>query len=151
MKLMLLIVLAVTVFFLGFDMVDTLAREFEVDQTSRIEKPDRNNSGTDPERSWNEKSKYHSMIATAYCLTGSTATGTTPRIGVAASKPEWYGKQVKVYWNDCGSPGSIIGTYTVEDTGGYPIKSGSVIDIWLPTEDECFEFGRRLVLVEVLE
>jgi 3D (Asp-Asp-Asp) domain-containing protein len=90
------------------------------------------------------------MVATAYCLTGSTATGTTPRIGVAASKPSWFGKTVKVYTNSNGQPGKLIGTYTIEDTGGEPIQTGSVIDIWLQTEDECFQFGRKCVLVEIL-
>lgn len=91
------------------------------------------------------------MIATAYCLTGSTATGTTPRVGVAASKPSWFGKRVNVYQNDSGQPGALIGTYTVEDTGGDPIRNGSVIDIWLPDEDTCFQFGRRCVIVEVID
>lgn len=92
---------------------------------------------------------YHSMIATAYCLNGTTATGTATREGIAASKLEWFGKTARVYWNDNGVPGELIGEYTIEDTGGTPIRNGSVIDIWLPTYEECVQFGRRLVLVEV--
>lgn len=93
--------------------------------------------------------EYHSMIATAYCLNGTTATGTHTRQGIAASKREWFGKTARIYWNDNGAPGDLIGEYTIEDTGGAPIRNGSVIDIWMPTEDECFQFGRRLVLVEI--
>ena len=93
--------------------------------------------------------EFHSMIATAYCLSGKTATGTDARLGIAASKREWFGKTARVYWNDNGEPGDLIGEYIIEDTGSEPIRNGSVIDIWLPTYDECMEFGRRLVLVEV--
>jgi 3D (Asp-Asp-Asp) domain-containing protein len=141
MRTLALLIVAFLVFMFATDTVLGLAREFEHGLDSKIEKPEKET----------QEHKYHSMIATAYCLTGSTATGTTPRTGIAASRPAWFGKTVKVYWNDGGKPGAMIGTYTVEDTGGAPIRNGSVIDIWMPTEDECFEFGRRCVLVEVME
>lgn len=144
MKEMLLVGLVMVFLILSVDLVDVIAREFEHGiHDSRIEKPDREEEAA-------ELGRYHSMVATAYCLTGSTATGTTPRPGVAASRPSWYGRKVNVYQNKNGQPGALIGTYTIEDTGGAPIQSGSVIDIWLPTEDECFQFGRKCVLVEVL-
>ena len=146
---MALVGLAFILMILMVDLLDVYAREFEHGITdSKVEKPDRNDFGTDSECSGN--GQYHSMVATAYCLTGSTATGTTPRLGVAASRPAWFGRTVRVYTNNNGKPGKLIGTYTVEDTGGEPIQTGSVIDIWLPTEDECFQFGRKCVLVEVL-
>lgn len=138
---MALLMVATLIFMFATDTILGLAREFEHGLESKIEKPEGEA----------QAHKYHSMIATAYCLTGSTATGTTPRSGIAASKPAWFGKTVNIYWNDGGKPGSLIGTYVVEDTGGAPIRNGSVIDVWLPTEDECFEFGRRCVLVEVIE
>jgi len=106
---------------------------------------------TEAEQAKVDRSALHSMIATAYCLDGTTATGTHTRRGIAASKREWFGKTVRVYWNDCGSPGALVGEYVVEDTGGRAIRNGSVIDIWMPTADECFQFGRRLVLVEVVD
>lgn len=133
------IVLAVFAFIYALDTISAIAAEFEEHGQDIL------SGSTEPEP------VYHSMIATAYCLTGSTATGTTPRAGIAASKKEWFGKTVNVYWNDGGKPGALIGTYTVEDTGGAPIRNGSVIDIWLPTEEECFEFGRRSVLVQVTD
>ena len=98
-----------------------------------------------------EKPVYHSMIATAYCLDGTTATGTHTRSGIAASKREWFGKIAKVYWNDGGQPGSLMGEYIIEDTGGRAIRNGSVIDIWMPTAQECFDFGRRVVFVEIID
>ena len=142
MRTLALLIVATLIFMFATDTILGFAREFQYEaHNSKIEKPERET----------QEHTYHSMIATAYCLNGSTATGTTPRIGVAASKPAWFGKQVRVYWNDGGKPGSLIGTYTIEDTGGAPIRNGSVIDVWLPTEDECFQFGRRCVLVEVIE
>lgn len=95
--------------------------------------------------------KLYSMTATAYCLNGTTATGTQTRLGIAASKREWFGKTVRVYWDDCGQPGSLIGEYVIEDTGEKPIRNGRVIDIWMPTESECFEFGNPRVLVQVMD
>lgn len=140
MKSMALVVVVMVFLIFSIDLLDVMAREFEHGITdSKVEKPKKEEHG-----------ELYSMVATAYCLTGSTATGTTPRIGVAASKPSWFGKQVRVYTNNAGQPGKLIGTYTIEDTGGEPIRTGSVIDIWLPTESECFEFGRKCVLVEVL-
>ena len=141
MKGLLLVGIVMAFLILSVDLVDVMAREFEHGITdSKVEKPELE----EPPK------EYHSMVATAYCLTGSTATGTTPRLGVAASRPAWFGRTVRVCTNNNGKPGKLIGTYTVEDTGGEPIQTGSVIDIWLPTEDECFQFGRKCVLVEVL-
>ena len=97
------------------------------------------------------QTEMHSMIATAYCLNGTTATGTQTRQGIAAGKREWFGKTVRVYWNDGGEAGSLIGEYVIEDTGGRPIRNGSVIDIWMPTREECMNFGRKCVLVEVVD
>ena len=92
------------------------------------------------------------MQATAYCLNGTTATGTQTRVGVAASKPEWFGRKVAVYRKGKdGYPAEKIGEYTIEDTGGKPIRNGSVIDLWMPTYDECIRFGRKNVYVYFLD
>lgn len=91
------------------------------------------------------------MTATAYCINGQTATGTQTRVGIAASKPSWFGKTISVYWMKDGKPSTLMGKYVVEDTGGEPIRNGRVIDIWMPTEDECFAFGRKSVYVVVEE
>ena len=96
--------------------------------------------------------KYYKMQATAYCIDGTTATGTHTRVGVAASKRSWFGKTVTVYLQDeNGNAGELIGTYIIEDTGSSPIRRGKVIDIWMPTEDECMQFGRKNVIVYVNE
>lgn len=92
--------------------------------------------------------EMYRMKATAYCLKGQTASGINVREGIVASKPEWIGRKMTVYLADKdGNPSQLLGTYDVEDTGGESIRSGRVIDIWMPTESECFAFGRRNVVV----
>lgn len=135
MKL-LVVIFAAVLLYVNVNTVSTLAKEFEQHEQDRAEvTPD----------------KYHSMVATAYCMSGTTASGTQARSGIAASKREWFGKTAKVYANDNGSVGELIGSYVIEDTGSTPIKNGSVIDLWMPTRDECLNFGRRLVYVEIIE
>lgn len=89
------------------------------------------------------------MIATAYCLNGTTATGTQTRVGIAAAKRSWFGKTIAVYHLKDGKPSSLIGRYVVEDTGGDNIRNGKVLDIWMPTESECSAFGSKSVYVVV--
>ena len=50
-----------------------------------------------------------------------------------------------------GKQGSFLGTYEVADTGGKSIRTGSVVDIWMPTRDECMQFGRRNVIVYLVD
>ena len=134
-------------FTFAYSTICSVAREFEHGIDSKVEKPDRTSDvRTDP-----NESGYRSMIATAYCLEGTTASGTQTRKGIAAGKREWLGKTANVYKNDNGSVGELIGSYIIEDTGGTPIRNGSVIDLWMPTRDECMNFGRKLVYVEIVE
>lgn len=91
-----------------------------------------------------------SMTATAYCLHGTTATGTQTRIGVAASKPEHFGRVCLVFEDIGGEPGECLGVFVVEDTGGAPIRDGHVIDLWMETYDECIAFGKKKVIVRFI-
>lgn len=91
------------------------------------------------------------MTATAYCINGTTASGSHARRGIAASKPEWMGLTAMVYKNDNGEPGDFLGYYEIKDTGGKNIRSGKVIDLWFPTYDECIQFGRKKVLVVLVK
>lgn len=86
------------------------------------------------------------MKATAYCLQGQTASGTQTRFGMCAGKKEWIGKQVFVFRKE---DNKYLGMYAVEDTGGDAIKSGAVIDIWLPNEQMCKDFGTKDVIVVI--
>lgn len=135
------------------DTVSSIAREFEHNCDDVVSKREIEKITDTPNTPavTVENSKYHSMIATAYCIDGNTATGTHTRQGIAAGKREWFGKTAKVYRNDNGAVGDLIGQYVIEDTGGTPIQNGSVIDIWFPTYDDCMNFGRRLVYVEIVD
>ena len=88
--------------------------------------------------------------ATAYCKTGTTASGTqTTENRTVAGKPEWFGKTIWL-WVDDGD-GKIkeenyLGRYVVEDTGSDPIKEGNVIDIYIPDKEACIQFGSKRVI-----
>lgn len=92
------------------------------------------------------------MQATAYCLTGTTASGQQTRTGIVASKPEWIGKKMMIFLKDKdGNQSTFLGTYEVADTGGKSIASGKVVDIWMKDRDTCLQFGRRNVIVYLVD
>lgn len=82
------------------------------------------------------------MHATAYCLHGTTASGSQTRKGIAAAQKKLIGKTAVVYQRLPGDKiGRIIGIYEIEDTGGTEgLINGSVIDIWCPDLDACQDF-----------
>jgi 3D (Asp-Asp-Asp) domain-containing protein len=86
-----------------------------------------------------------SFVATAYCLKGRTALGSGVRRGIIAADPRVLslGSQVLL------GAGSYTGQYTVADTGGG--VRGRRIDIWVPSCSEARRFGRRTVLVSMVE
>ncbi len=95
-------------------------------------------------------SKVLSCEATAYtCVgyTGTTATGTTARVGAIAVDPRVIplGSRLYIVTND---GAYIYGYCTAEDTGG-AIK-GNIVDLYFNTWDECIQFGRRACTVYVL-
>lgn len=94
---------------------------------------------------------YIPMTAKAYCIDGITASGSHTRRGICAAKPEWIGLTAMIYKDNNGELGEFLGYYEVKDTGGRAIRSGKVIDIWLPTEDECKQFGNKKVLVVLVK
>lgn len=86
--------------------------------------------------------RVHVMEATAYTWTGNrTATGTWPGRGTVAVDPAVIPLGSELYVEG-------YGLAVAADTGG-DIK-GHRIDLYYLTEDECWEFGRRQVRVEVL-
>jgi 3D (Asp-Asp-Asp) domain-containing protein len=78
------------------------------------------------------------VTATAYSLTGRTATGLPLAIGVVAVDPSVIplGTRMTI-------PG--YGEAVAADTGG--AIRGAVIDVWLPTEAQARAWGRRAVTV----
>lgn len=94
---------------------------------------------------------YMHMEATAYCVGTTRCDGGTVREGIAAGKPEWYGMVAMVYKDDNGQLGEFLGYYEILDTGGKDIKSGRVIDIYMNDYDDCIQFGRKKVIVKLVD
>lgn len=91
--------------------------------------------------------------ATAYCDTGITADGSQVREGIAAGRKEWLGKVAIVYTvrEQDGMP-EFYGFYEIKDTGADKrIKTGECLDLWMPTEAECKEWGRRKIFVQIVD
>jgi 3D (Asp-Asp-Asp) domain-containing protein len=84
--------------------------------------------------------------ATAYCQTGTTASGTITRRGVIAADPRVFPMGTLVHL-DVPLPG-YSGTYRVEDTGR-GVK-GHVLDIYMPSCAAAKRFGRRRVTARIV-
>jgi len=86
--------------------------------------------------------------ATAYYNRGTTATGTTAQEGVVAVDPHYipYGTRMFIISND----GSYVyGIAAAEDAGDSNIQ-GCRIDLWMPTREECIQFGYRECTIYIL-
>lgn len=96
------------------------------------------------------KAEVKTGWATAYCKTGTTASGTfTTAYRTVAGRRADFGKTVHIWLDD--GDGQIkaenfIGTYVIEDTGGQPIREGKVLDIYMPNKADCKQFGGRRVI-----
>jgi len=82
--------------------------------------------------------------ATAYCLSGRTASGVSVRPGIIAADPRVLPIGTVVHLR----AGTYTGIYTVLDTGGR-IK-GRKVDVYVPTRKEAMQFGRRQVKIKVI-
>ena len=98
-----------------------------------------------------EQPEYFEVEATAYCDGEVCCRGETPRWGICAGKPEWYGKVIALYESDNGKIGKFIGYFECLDTGGERIKNGEVIDIYNESRDWCKQFGRKKVIAYIIE
>jgi 3D (Asp-Asp-Asp) domain-containing protein len=83
--------------------------------------------------------------ATAYSVTGTTASGMQTRRGIVAADPSVLPIGTRIRVTDAGS---YSGVYTVTDTG--PAVKGREIDIFMSDGAEAKRFGRRHVKVEIL-
>ena len=90
-------------------------------------------------------SRPHKFEATAYSLRGRTAAGTQTRSGIVAADPSVLplGSVIAL------EAGDYSGVYEVHDTGA-KVK-GNLVDVWMPTSQECRKFGRRSVKLTVLK
>jgi 3D (Asp-Asp-Asp) domain-containing protein/peptidoglycan hydrolase CwlO-like protein len=81
------------------------------------------------------------VVATAYALAGSTASGLPVGPGVVAVDPGFIPLGTRLL-----IPG--YGVAVAADTGGAIV--GNRIDVWVPTEDEAQAFGWQTLVVTVL-
>lgn len=88
-------------------------------------------------------SNARAFTATAYCLRGRTATGSSVRRGIVAADPRVLPLGTRISLN----AGAYSGSYVVADTGG--AVKGRKLDIWVPSCSEARRFGRRSVKVSV--
>lgn len=86
---------------------------------------------------------YTKGHATAYCLTGITASGLKTQYGICAMNSETVreqklmGKTVILFQRlPDGSVGKEIGTFLIADTG----CKKNVIDVWMPSLELCQNF-----------
>jgi 3D (Asp-Asp-Asp) domain-containing protein len=88
----------------------------------------------------------HTFVATAYAITGTTASGVRTRPGIVAADPQVLplGTRIRVL-----GAGRYSGVYIVADTGG--AINGRRIDVYIPSRAEARRFGRRVVQVEVVD
>ena len=96
-----------------------------------------------------ETLKYHEMEATAYCDIGRYYDETVPREGITcAAAKEYIGKTFVVYDENW----TLIGIYECHDTGGDDrIKNGTVVDLYMNEEEDCWKFGRKKVYVQIVD
>ncbi|MDD5953334.1 MAG: G5 domain-containing protein [Oscillospiraceae bacterium] len=95
---------------------------------------------------------YTSVISgscTAYTGDGTTSTGMTPAVGVVAVNPDQIPYGTKLY---IASPdGSYVYGYAVAgDTGGAMMSGQALCDLYMNTEGECIDFGRRVMNLYIL-
>jgi 3D (Asp-Asp-Asp) domain-containing protein len=85
-------------------------------------------------------------VATAYSVTGITASGEWTHRHVVAADPDVIplGSRIKIR-----RAGRYSGEYVVADTGAKII--GRKLDIYMPSTRECMKFGSRRVRVRIIE
>ena len=90
------------------------------------------------------------FIATAYCVTGTTATGTYTTAGrTLAVNPNVipYGTHVWLYLDD----GTLVGDYYAEDTGSNMMQNPYVVDIYMGegSYHDCILWGAQHVSIYI--
>lgn len=84
------------------------------------------------------------VVATAYCDSGVTKSGTRARTGIVAGDPAVLpvGTVLRIL------DGAYSGVYTVMDTGS--AVKGRKIDIFVPSCERAIQFGEKILRVRIL-
>lgn len=91
--------------------------------------------------------KVYTGTCTAYTcdggrLSGVTATGMKPQVGVVAVNPNLIPYGSKLYITS--ADGSYVYGYAIAgDTGGGVMKGTLIADLYMDTYEECIQFGKR--------
>lgn len=98
-------------------------------------------------------SRVLDVQATAYTTEGykqkRNALGKIARVGTIAVDPRVIPLRSKVYITSRDGTSWFYGIAVCEDTGG--VIKGNIIDLFFDTRAECFNFGRRMAKVYILE
>ncbi len=78
------------------------------------------------------------VTITAYCLRGTTRTGTNAELGVVAADPRVFPLNREI---DVQIEGRLAGHFRVEDTG--LLIKGRIVDLWMSDCAEARAFGRK--------
>ena len=94
--------------------------------------------------------KLGDFIATAYCVTGQTSTGTQTTVGRTLAVNPYvipYGTEVWHYLED----GTFAGDFIAEDTGSNMLANPNVIDIYMGQDsyNDCILWGAQNVEVYI--
>ena len=94
--------------------------------------------------------KLGDFIATAYCVTGQTSTGTQTTVGRTLAVNPYvipYGTEVWLYLED----GTFAGDFIAEDTGSNMLENPNVIDIYMGqgSYNDCILWGAQNVQVYI--
>ena len=111
----------------------------------------RDAEGTNPTLGLDLDAYYKQMEATAYTYvpgltTMTTATGRRLQKGIVAVDPKLIPLHTKLYIT---SDTVDYGYGEAEDTGG--VIKGNIVDLAFMSYDECIQFGRRQMIVYILE
>lgn len=95
---------------------------------------------------------FDTFIATAYCVTGTTSTGTYTTVGRTIAVNPYvipYGTHLWLFLDD----GTCIGDFYAEDTGSNMMANPYVIDIYkgAGSYEECIQWGAQHVTAYVSE
>lgn len=102
--------------------------------------------GAAAETAHRRPSHFRPFKATAYSDHGITKSGAHTRVGTVAADPQVLPLGTKIRVSNAGS---YSGVYVVTDTGS--LVKGHHIDLFVPLRAAAKEFGKKLVLVAVLE
>lgn len=97
-----------------------------------------------------ETGVLYQIECTAYCDVGTTSTGyEIPSDGSMSKKIAAFSPEMAGYVAVVTMPDGTNQCFEIVDTGSVScgIRTGEVMDLWMPTEHQCNEFGRQVLNV----